>query len=245
MKLDKKSRERLLLKEIIELSPDFQFSVITDCESPDFLVGFESRVLGVEMVDYIRSQNNGEAANRRKEIVWQKIVDAARENFEKDNNVLLIANFHWYPHKFPSQSEVTVLASYISSLISSKISLDESDRIRLGDDDFDGTPLEEYLRSIIIHRVKKQSLWNTVSADFIEVQAKEIQELLSSKSNKVGEYLVKCSSVWLIIVADGQYISSNVDLQPHTLQYSYSSRFERVFFYDRISRKVFRLKTSD
>ena len=73
---------------------------------------------------------------------------------------------------------------------------------------------------------------------FIELQIDELQGLIASKDAKVQEYLRHCETAWLIIVADGQYISSNAELPPEVRQHAYKSQFERVLFYDRFSQRV-------
>ena len=79
---DKKARERLFLNEVVTLYPDFPFGSIINTERPDFLIMNNSQVIGIEVVDYIRGQNSGESVYRRNEILWQKVADTARAEFE-------------------------------------------------------------------------------------------------------------------------------------------------------------------
>jgi hypothetical protein len=50
------------------------------------------------------------------------------------------------------------------------------------------------------------------------VKVNELQELLAWKYTKVPEYLQRCDDVWLVIVADGSYISSTAELSEGDLR---------------------------
>jgi hypothetical protein len=241
MEIDKKSRERLLLSEVAELDVDFPSGTIIGDESPDFLIKLNNQVLGIEIVDYIRGQTSGESNNRRNEMVWKNIADKARVEFESKYSIPLVVQFFWYPHRHPRQTDVKQLAGYVSSLVANHIPSEYFAIVQISNNELGNTLLERFLRSMTICKVKKQSLWSFVGGGFIEVQVDEIQWLLSSKNDKVNGYLKKCDSVWLLIVANGRYISSNVDLPKNVLGHNYQSQFERVVFYDRFSRKVFPL----
>lgn len=238
-RLYKKARERFLLKEVAALSADFPSGDLDDHEGPDFLVQEGSRTLGIEIMDYIRGQSSGESVARRNEVLWQRIANVARDKFESTHPIPLWVLFQW-GHRYPRLADVQRLGASASSLIAEHIPQEPSTSSRVGYEELENTPLEEFVSSINVSRVRnqKQSGWSFVGAAFIGLQVDEIQSLISSKDKRRDAYLKKCASVWLIIVADGTGISSNVSLSDNVLGHRYHSQFERVLFYDRPNQKV-------
>jgi hypothetical protein len=241
---DKKVRELKFLNEVRQIYPAFPVGEITVFESPDFLIRKDTEIIGVEIVDYIRGENKEKSTERRNEVLWKKIANAAKESFESKHNIPLVIHFHWNQHHFLRKSEVLHLAKDVVLLVENHIPTQLFEDIRVGADELDGTLLENVIHFITITRVRndKQSLWGFISSGWIEVQSMEIQHLIDAKSDKVQEYLRLCDDIWLIIVADGQFISSNIDLPEATTSNVYRSMFEQVLLYDRINKCIFQLR---
>jgi hypothetical protein len=244
MKMDKKARERLLITEVSTLYYGFPKGTIIDHESPDFLVRQDNHIYGMEIGDYVRGQTAGGSINRRKESVWQEIANQAQVEFELKSNIKIWTSFSWYPHRLPRQKDVAVLAERVATLLASHVLPAPSTWIRIGEEEFENTPLEEFLHAMYVSRVKERSSWSFGEGGFTEVQVAEIEWLISSKDRKVDQYLRDCDSVWLIIVADGLRISSFSDLTQRVIEQTYGARFERVLFYDRLRKKVLSLSIS-
>jgi len=241
---NKKARERKFLDEVAQIYPAFPTGEIIDTESPDFLIMQNAKITGIEIVDYVRGQDQGESAERRNEVLWQKVADTAKEIFESKYDVPLMIHFHWNQRYFIRQSEISQLANDVVRLVENHIPTQLFESIRIGSDELDGTLLENVAHFITITRARneKQSLWSFISSGWIEVQTDEIQHLIDAKNDKAQEYLQRCGAVWLIIVADGRYITSNIDLPEAVANNIYISNFEQVLIYDRISKSVFPLK---
>ncbi len=241
---NKKVRERQFLEEFSINYPEFPAGKIVESESPDFLIEQSTKIIGVEIVDFIRGQNQGESAERRNEVLWQKIADEARKKFEAKFNAPLMVHFLWNTRYILRQSETSQLADSAVSIIEKHVLIKLFENVRVGLDELDDTLLEKVCHSITVWKVRneKQSLWSFVSSGWTEVQTNEIQYLLDSKNDKVPEYLKSCDTVWLIIVADGRYISSNIDITSAAISNVYKTLFEHVFVYDRISKGVFPLR---
>lgn len=237
---DKKNRERLFIKEVAAIFPDFPSGTINDSERPDFLISSHSYVIGVEIVDYMRGQNSGESINRRNERLWQEVANTAKQEFELHHSEPLMIHFIWHSHRYPRKADVKRLATSASSIISQFIPQSLFERIRVSLDEIENTPLEEFVHSLHICRVRndQQALWSFVNSDFVSLTVNEIQDLITSKNSKATDYLLKCDKAWLLIVADGRYISSNADVSEAVKQNTYSSSFERVLFYDRLNGRV-------
>jgi uncharacterized protein YciU (UPF0263 family) len=186
----------------------------------------------------------GESIERRNEVLWQKVANTAKEIFETKNNIPLLIHFHWNKRHFLRQAEILRLANDFVRLVENHIPEKLFGNIRIGFDELEGTLQDDVCHSITITRVRndKQSLWSFISSGWIEVQTNEIQHLIDAKNDKAHEYLRRCDEIWLIIVADGHYISSNIDLPEATSSNIYESSFEQVLVYDRISSSVFPLR---
>jgi hypothetical protein len=241
---NKKIRERKFIDEVAQIYPTFPVGEIVDTETPDFLIKQNSKIIGVEIVDYVRGQIEGESAERRNEVLWQKVANKAKEIFETKHDAPLLIHFHWNQRHFLRHAEISQLANDVVRLVVNHIPAQLFENIRIGLDELDGTLLENVCHSITITRVRndKQSLWSFISAGWIAVQANEIQHLIDAKNDKAQEYLQRCDEIWLIIVADGHYITSNIDLPELTANNIYTSFFEQVLIYDRISKSVFPLR---
>jgi len=241
---NKKARERQFLDEFSINYPEFPAGEVIDSESPDFLIEQNTKILGIEIVDFVRGQSEGESSDRRNEVLWQKIADEARKKFEAKFDTPLLVHFFWNNRYILRQSEVSQLADSAVILIEKRIPEKLFESVRIGYDELDNTLLEKVCHSITVWRVRneKQSLWSFVSSGWTEVQTNEIQYLLDSKNEKMSDYLRSCDTVWLIIVADGHYISSNIDITSASISHVYKTSFEKVFVYDRISKGVFPLK---
>lgn len=244
MSENKKVRERQFIEEFSKNYPEFPAGKIVDHESPDFLIEHDSKVIGIEIVDYIRGQVKGESKERRNEVLWQKVADEARKKFEAKFTDPLLVHFFWNNRHILRQSEISQLADSAVEIIERHVPVQLFEKIRIGSDELEDTLIETACHSISVLRVRneKQSLWSFVSAGFTEVQNNEIQYLLDSKNDKVQDYLHSCDTVWLIMVADGRYISSNIDITSTAVNNVYETLFERVFIYDRISKIVIPLR---
>lgn len=241
--ISQKEKERKFLIEIKNLKPDLLSGDIIDSESPDFIVDQDSEKLGIEIVEYVRGQNSGESALRRAEVIRQRIIDKANVEFYKTRDEPLWVLFSWYPRKYPRKTDVAKLASVAVSTITNHIPHELFESFEIENKELSQTPLKEFVRKIRVTKVrnKKQALWSSIESGWISVRSDEIQKIISSKNTKVEKYKKKCEKVWLVIVADGRHISSNVGLENITSNNQYSSEFDKVIFYDRFTQNIIEL----
>lgn len=240
---EQKERENLLLHEVAEIYDDFPSDKIIASESPDFLISGESDTVGIELTDYIRGQGEQGSFKRRNEILWQQVANHARTIYEMHNSAPLLVHFFWHDLKHLKEEDLDELAQTAARLVKANIPDKRFERSMLEYHDLHESPLEGFLHALHITRVRnvKQSLWSFAAADFIDLQAEELQWLISQKNSKVPEYLTSCATVWLLIVADGAYLSSNISISEEITEHKYVSRFERILLYNRFDRKVLTL----
>src|ERR1700720_1027033 len=96
----KKDREEYFLNKVRSVYPDFPGGeirvLIGDDERPGFLVINDERIIGLEVVDYIRGQGGAGSPLRHEEMLRARIVSKAREQFEMTHQIPLQIHFHWY-----------------------------------------------------------------------------------------------------------------------------------------------------
>jgi len=243
---NKKARERQFLDKFLSNYPEFPEGEIIDFESPDFWVKQNTKILGVEIVNFIRGQNQGESVDRRNEILWQKIADEARKKFAVKFDIPLTVHFFWHSRYNLRQSEISQLADSAVSLIGKYIPEKLFGSVRIDYNEINTTLLKKVCRSISVLKVRDvaQSSWSSMITGWTEVQTDEIQYLLDLKKDKVEAYLQNCDMVWLIIVADGEHISSTIDISVVKEQV-YKTSFEKVFVYDYRRNGIFQLELQD
>ena len=240
----KKALERQALEEAAVLYPDFPPGRIFDAERPDFLISGETRITGIEVVNYVRGQGSGGSDHLRNEVLWQQIADEARRTFESNRSDPLMVHFSRYSNRYPRKADVPVIAANVAEAVERHIPEALFERTRISGDDFAHTPAHTYLDSIYVTRVRneRQTIWASIVAGFISVSAPELQSVLISKGPKVREYLRRCDEVWLLIVADGKYLSSTGELlEADARRVQIPTLFQRVLFYDRPNEMVLSL----
>jgi hypothetical protein len=238
--MNKKTRERFFLNEVAALYSCFPTGAIIDTERPDFLILTANEVIGIEVVDYVRGQKGEGSADRRNEVLWQEVANKARREFESNYAIPLMVHFSWRQGRHLKKADVPRLALSAAKAIARATPRDLFEHVRIARSELQDAPLYEFVSSITVTRVRneKQALWAPVSAGFICVSGKEIEELVASHECKAQAYLQRCAKVWLLIVADGKYISSNAELS-ETFQLSRSpSLFSKVLFYNRVDGTV-------
>jgi hypothetical protein len=239
--MDKKARERLFLNEISTLYKDFPLGTIIEHESPDFIIDDNGNKLGIEMQDYIRGQTSVGSEKRYREMVLKKIIDKAQSEFESNCSIPVFVTFFWFPHRKPQKADISRFAKTIVSLLMNNIPSEPPSWVAIENEVIRNLLIGEFLHSMILIRTKNHSPWTFVDGDLTDMRNSEIEWLISSKKGKISQYLSECNKVWLIIVADREYISSFGDLTPKVFERPYKTKFERVLFYDRVNRIVFQL----
>jgi hypothetical protein len=237
---EKKAPEHLFLDEVATIYTDFPSGTITHTERPDFLLSSGSHVTGIEIVNHVRSQDRGGSDYRRNEVVWQQTADEARREFESDHSDPLMVHFLWHSDRYPRKADVPAFATSTAKIIAEYMPAHIFESIRIADNILQNTPLRSLVSSMHVTRVRnrQQVSWSSINACFISVSVSELQQQHTSKSAKDANYLQRCDEVWLLIIADGGYISSTVELPEDIRQDTFRSSFQKVLFYDRPNRRI-------
>jgi len=240
----KKKREKLLLEQFKALYADFPEGEIKEYEEPDFLVKKDdNNIVGIELVDYVRGQKKVGSIHRRDESLHQRIANKARSQFEESNDTPLMVHFTWNDYHHPSKAEIGLLAESAAKIVIHHIPRRLFDVIRIRVGELPSTPLRKFVHFIDVTRVRDESqiLWSSIERGWIGVKEDEVQSIINSKNSKVNVYNQNCNNIWLLIIADGAYVSSTVEIQSQTREYTYQSDFDKIFFWDYQSQEIVRL----
>jgi hypothetical protein len=244
--MEKKKREKYFLNKVKSSYDGFPTGEIISCEGPDFLVSSATTIMGIELVDYMRGQGNEGSKRRHSESLSKMIVNLARAQFEKKYQIPLVVRLQWFMHKRPRKADARKLAVDIADLIVRNMPEQAYKSLSIERRRFKESLVGEFVACISVTRFEPGMTgnWANIEVDFIGVEADELQKLISSKDVKIQSYLQKCPSVWLVIIADGAHISSNVELHQVVHQHRFKGRFARVLFYDAVNNSIATLAIS-
>jgi hypothetical protein len=236
----KKEREKYYLEKVISLYSEFPSGVLETSEEPDFLLTTSDGVIGIELVGYIRGQSSDGSELRRYESVHDSVVRMAKEEFERKHQIPLWVSFIWSRHQHLSKPAARILAMDIATLIEQNTPQQVYGGARIEPDWLEESSVGDFIAHISIRRLKptNKSLWANTEAGFIGIEPEDLENLISLKEGKIGSYLQNCDSAWLVIVADGRHISSNVELHKTIHQHTFKCSFARVLFYDSVSQSI-------
>ena len=237
----KKAQEWRHLRRVIELSGDFPPTEPVANESPDFIFGGEVRT-GVELTEYVRGLASPSVTARKIEYLHNHVAFEARRLFEAQHHIPLWVTIQWNIVPGLNKRLSRKLASQLASLVAQAIPEQPLGSTRIDGVSHPGIEVLDSIPIIQIVRLKPGSRggWATIEAGFVSVEVPEIQAILDKKEALVAQYLRQCDRVWLVVVADGNSISSMADFA-HDGE-GFATSFDRVYFYDGAAERVFRIK---
>jgi hypothetical protein len=239
----KKEQEKYYLERARSIYADFPLGELLSTEEPDFLVNAERGVLGIELTNFIRGQGNKGSKLRQSEVTCDRIVSLAQIKFEQRGQNPLQVRFNWNTYALPNKREENRIIAEIVEVVGRFAPQDTYQSVVLMEE-LHGLYLGNFISRISILRKNpaSKSLWANTEAGIIGVSTGELQDIISSKEEKLGTYLQKCSSIWLLIVADGQHVSSNSDLGEEVRRHVFRGTFDKVLFYDSFENWIAELK---
>src|SRR6266851_3227985 len=80
----KKHRERMVLNHLLTFG-EIGAAVIHDGETPDFVLDFDGRRIGVEVTQYIRGRSDTGSAQREQHAFIQRVLEHARLILQQQN----------------------------------------------------------------------------------------------------------------------------------------------------------------
>src|SRR5260221_6408038 len=123
----KKEREFDYLKKAQAVYADFPKSEPVLSESPDFLFCEGSKLLGIEILDYIRPMTSRAITLRTIENLHSNVAQSAKAKFESKHNAALHVHLHWHNRFKFTKRNVHDIASQLAALIESDIPMEKYD----------------------------------------------------------------------------------------------------------------------
>ena len=237
----KKDEERLFVEILAKELDAFPPGKLVDSESPDFLVATSEGVIGIE-VTKIHHANEP----RQQESECRSLVNTACRLYESESTIPLEVKVHLGGSTQFKKRNRDKFARILANLVLTNIPRPDS-WISLENNwkNPNFFPYEIEGLSIIRLSAFRRNFWSVPSAGFFQENfAPKIEAIIAIKEHAISNYGTECIRRWLLIVAEGNSASTFFDPSTKTLQHSYRSSFDRIFFLEAFRRQVWELNVS-
>src|SRR6266480_2287767 len=237
----KKGEERRFVEILAKELDAFPPSKLIDSESPDFLVATSKGALGIEVTKIHHSNEP-----RQQESECRSLVDAACRLYENESTIPLEVKVHFGVSTQFNKRNRDKFAKILANLVLTNIP--QPDSLISLENDWENPsffPYEIARVSIIRLSAFPRNFWSVPSAGFFQEDfAPKIEAIIATKENAISTYRTDCIGRWLLIAAEGNSPSTFFDPSAKTLQHSYRSSFDKIFFLEAFRRKVWELNVS-
>ena len=241
MQAAKKDKERRFVEIFAEKLGPFPPGKLIDSESPDFLVATPEGVIGIE-VTKIHHANE----RRQQESECRSLVDAACRLYESESTIPLEVKVHFGGSTQFNKRNRDKFARILANLILTNMPQPDSGIIL--ENSWENPSLFTYeIAGLSIIRLSafRRNFWSVPSAGFFQEDfAPKIEAIIATKEHAISTYRTDCIARWLLIAAEGNSASTFFDPSTKTLQHSYRSSFDRIFFLEPFRQKVWEFNVS-
>jgi len=245
---DKNSKELVYLEEFLKVYGINPIKINFDIESPDFIINYSGKKIGIELTEYYSLQEVSGHSRREVESIWKRIQDEIYKKIKLDKELMGVRTLIFLKKVLlPSRGEIPL---FIDELIDcTKELIVEGKKSVLVPEKY--KILNKYVDEIDICKIGGNShlIWNSnLNVGFVGIKEEELIKTIIPKIKKTKKYfLKKLDELWLLI-AFGPLISQTV--QPR-LKYkleefktlnsiigksSYNNIFLYLYLYDVIYR---------
>jgi hypothetical protein len=196
--------------------------------------------IGIEITRFYQEEGFSSSALQAQESLKEMIILKSKRKYEEEENPPLIVSIIWSAGVEINKGLVDRISDNLKSLIFNKIP-------EIGE----SVELEEYgslsdeIAAIRIYRIEEftENDWHNSYGDFIcDCTPERIQQIINKKNTKVSNYRGSFSSLWLLIVSVCE-LSSAAKITEETLNFRYTSNFDRVFLFDITNGRIEELNT--
>ena len=217
---------------------------IDDFESPDFIIYFDNKKIGIELTSIKQSSIASIAGNHRK-IVQNAYNKAIQANIEP-----IDVHVWFYDHEITNvQLFIKEASEYLFRLIASNIDTikaanGNTTKIKCTGNKYNISQVTAHWHTINGNRWLYDHRWKTEEPGFVSTSFRNIiQNEITKKNAKLLKYLTKCNSCWLLIVIDRSKRDEHFDYEYIKSDGNYESAFEKNYLFDLMERKVYLLKS--
>jgi hypothetical protein len=224
--------------------PEGEADFTTD--EPDLIIRGKFGSLGIEHTRIYRSVPSSEVAMKALESLEQKIIDKAREAYEKVHTEPASVAVLFNLHTNLSTEKILLLATTIAEVVATSMP-------RVGVDIFIENPLifpkwlPLEISGIFVNHLARgsKSLWDVGRGGGVpDLTSNMIEERISKKEFLLEKYRANgCTEVWLLLVIDGFAPSSNFCLPEDISNKVFRSQFDQVFLFRNFTREIVTLST--
>jgi hypothetical protein len=212
-------------------------------ESPDFLIDFEGRTVGIELTElFIRSNKSEVHPKRAEESLLKKIESNADRIMSRAREIYFCAGNRPVLSTIVISDQITLdkkKGDQIAKLIADQVqrmSLQDSQAVkwRSIDEENGEHPLLDSVYFIHTERVRELRFahWTVVKAGLVATLSPEyLQAEIEKKAKKISTYRKKSGEIWLLMVADPTQLSQKFSIQADFPMGSVSSPFTKTFYY--------------
>ena len=211
--IDKKEIE-LFWVESFRKYANLEFTIKQKCESPDFIIKFESEEVGLEVSEiFVDKDRKKGSLLKAKEQFKESILNTARGKYILESlrpirlNAIFSPDFNSY--KVDSNQISQLLFKFLT-----KSKIQEWENIRYSESNENWGNLSKYFSSLHIIGLpyKFENYWSSIDFSFASTITKDllIQSIIR-KEKKLKAYQQKVSKNWLLLFSDGRFPSSNID----------------------------------
>ena len=207
---DKKSKELVYLKEFLKLYRISPIKIYFDVESPDFIINYSDKKIGIELTEYHSLQEVLGHSRREVESNWKRIQGEIYEKIKLDKELTGVRTLIFLKKVYlPSRGEIPL---FIDELIDcTKELIVEGKKSVLVPEKY--KILSKYVDKIDIYKIggNFHLKWESnLNVGFVGIKEEELIKTIIPKIKKTEKYFLKeLDELWLLI-AFGPLISQTV-----------------------------------
>lgn len=249
----KKHRERMVLDHLLAFGV-IGGAVIHESETPDFVLDFEGRRIGVEVTQYIRGRSDTGSAQREQHAFIQRVLEHARSILQQQNREPLYVSIDALNGR--TVSDVTQVATELAESVGRCLDGEHIPPrpLPFGLDLPQDPPFYEcavpplmvpIANRITVVRLPKGSYthWHIRQSGDTKAYVTELEALIASKERHLERYPPDCGEVWLVVDAFGGDILQAITPTREVVSHCYLTRFARVFLVDTTETTILQLWT--
>ena len=226
----KKDLERRYLDRVRDLLSDFPQGAINEREHPDFLVHTADRVIGIEITELHRVNDNQPVPLQGREAIREQVVQRAKALYDGQDVPPIDCCVHLKDLSY-RRTDIEPLAAKIAALAGRNIPPEDT---LAKCEQYDWVNREYFPEEVDYIRVARfngltQSSFGTAGSTWAEPLTPDtVRAVIAAKDAKIDEYLRQCDEAWLLIITDSRTMSTWFNGADQVKAATFTTRFARV-----------------
>jgi hypothetical protein len=199
--------------------------------APDFILRLGPKLIGIELTRIFGESGTRSGSLQAREKLLTTIADAARSEYQSRGLPPVEVKLH-IGHQPIRAARLASLVGEIVSAVQGQVHVGPYPRRVRVDQVGDGQlPIEVNAISLIRFPGQKSASFVASQACWIpSVDSDQLQTKINNKAERLSGYRESCEEVWLLLVAEGNMLSTTVQMPEELWQRTYGrAGFSRVF----------------